>query len=103
MNAKTVDMRGHGAEAVALRLCRELYRLDAGRILRWRSAWTIQQSLAVSREEASEAWRYAEAHRWVETSHGDGIGQVTMLEAGRRLFAEENHPPAEKPKRRARR
>jgi hypothetical protein len=100
MSAKPVRLRGQGAEAVALRLCREVYRLNAGRAIWWQNAWAVQQSLGVDAESADEAWRYARARRWIDTSHDDDIGQVMLLKAGRRIFAEENHQPAAK--RRAR-
>jgi hypothetical protein len=81
-------------EGTAIRLCREADRLRAGRMIRWWSnGWEIGQSLGLEDEAAREAWRYARARRWVETSHGYDVGMVTLLEDGRQLFAEENRPP----------
>jgi hypothetical protein len=80
-------------ENTAIRLCREADRLRAGRINWWSNGWEIGESLGLEDEAAREAWRYATARRWVETSHGYDVGMVTMLEEGRQLFAEESRPP----------
>jgi hypothetical protein len=85
---------------LALRICRELYRFDAGRPLRWHEAWAIEQKLGIDEEAAQEALRFAVAKRWVATV-GDPVFSIELLEDGRRLVAEESSPPAEKPKPRA--
>ena len=94
VTAMTRPVRREGIEAVAVRLCRKADRLMAGRIGHWENAWQIAERLGFEDEVAREGWRYARARGWIETSHGDDIGMVTMLEAGRQLFAEEQPAPA---------
>jgi hypothetical protein len=87
------------AEAMAIRICRELYRLDGGQALRWHEAGAIKQKLEIDEGRGQAALLYAFSDRWVDIV-GDPVSSITLLEGGRRI-AEENPPPAEKPKRRA--
>jgi hypothetical protein len=42
MTAKRINTRRHNPEALAVRICREVYKLDAGRLLRWHEVDAIE-------------------------------------------------------------
>ena len=76
-------------ETLALLLCLEVYRLEAGRTTRWHNTGQVQETLGIASAVALDAWRYAKDKRWIETSHddGEGVGMVHLLGDGRQRVA----------------
>lgn len=91
MSAKPFNLFGDGTEAVALRLCREVYCAADGRILWWEAIDPIRRDLGIDDSVTQSAIKFAASKRWIATV-GSPILSVSLLEAGRRLFAEEDTP-----------
>jgi hypothetical protein len=67
MSNKPLNLLGQGTEAVALRLCREVYRVSDGRTL-WREAIDpIERDLGIDDAVAQSTLRFAASKRWIAT------------------------------------
>ena len=75
-----------GPEAAAIRICREIDRRNAGRILRWHEADALEKRLGLSDKAAQAAFDFAVSKHWI-AAVGDPVFSVTLLDAGRAMIA----------------
>jgi hypothetical protein len=81
---RRMKLRRQGAEALAIRICHELSKLNAGRV---HEAHAIQARLGINSTAAEEAYRYGASMLWLR-AEGDPTSSLQLLEAGRKMIAE---------------
>jgi hypothetical protein len=89
--AKRINTRRHNAEALAVRICRECSKLDAGRLLRWHEAHAIEKRLLINEADAQAAYKVAVDKRWLNVV-GEPVFSISLLEDGRAMIAKDRKP-----------
>ena len=74
------------AEAAAILICRELYRLDEDRIVYGHEAHRIEARLRIPPAAAADAYAYGAWMRWLQVV-GEPAFSLRLLRAGRRMVA----------------
>ncbi len=95
MNILPASTSDQGSRGLARLICREVYQLTDGSLIKWQAARALGTRLKV-RAEVQAAAKYAVAQGWLEAV-GNPIFSVVLKELGRALFAKDP-PPPEKPK-----
>ena len=75
------------AEAAAIRICRELHRLEKGHTLYDHDAHKIEKRLGITPAAAADAYEYGAWMRWLQ-GVGDPVSSLRLLKAGRNMIAE---------------
>jgi hypothetical protein len=96
MNILPASTSDQGSRGLARLICREVYQLTDGSLIKWQAARALGTRLKVSADEVQAAAKYAIAQGWHEAV-GNPIFSVVLKELGRALFAKKP-PPSEKPK-----